>query len=421
MNLMRIFAYIYIISLFISIIHQPFGSYDMIGPQWFQLSLVNLIFLFIAFRFDLFNFLRNLISSPTIKIYLAFIFFAFFSIIFASDLSYFFHDLGRLLTSFLILLNLSFCFHILSQKKFFDFFFPILLTITFYEIYLSVLPYLIYFKASGFSNWIYVNIPPGNFKGIAGNKNITAALYVFKIPFLLYFLDKKSRFYRLLIYLALFLSFFILFFLQTRSTYISLSLLFSFYFIYLLLHKRDIFIYRFFYITSTFLISFIFFNNTLKSLVNENKDSFTSSIKSIELSNDSSSNRFSLWSHTIDYISSKPFGAGLGNWKLESIPYWNQVGGSYQVPYHAHNDFLEMTVETGFLGGIFYFILFLLPIWTSFKFSFINCKPDYIFIFLGFGVYFVDAFFNFPMERSYMQLLLSFYFVFFINKNLIDS
>lgn len=393
----------------------------MIGPQWFQLSLINLFFLIVSVRHDLFIFLKKIISNITIKLYLAFIFFAILSIFFADDLSYFFHDLGRLLTSFIILLNLSFCFYILGQRKFFDMFFPILILMTFYEVYLSVLPYLTYFKGSGFVNWIYVNVPPGNFKGIAGNKNITAALYVFKIPFLLYFLDKKSLIYKFFIYLALFLSFIILFFLQTRSTYISLSLLLLFYLLYLLLNKRDVFIYRFFYLISTFLISFIFFSNIQKSLVNENKDSFSTSIKSIELSNDSSSNRFSLWSHTIDYISNKPFGAGLGNWKLESIPYWNQIGGSYQVPYHAHNDFLEMTVETGVLGGAFYFVLFMIPIWTSFKFSFINYKPDYIFIFLGLGVYFVDAFFNFPMERSYMQLLLSFYFVFFISKKLIDS
>ena len=29
----------------------------------------------------------------------------------------------------------------------------------------------------------------------------------------------------------------------------------------------------------------------------------------------------------------------------------------YVVPYHAHNDFLELTVEIGILGGLAYFLL----------------------------------------------------------------
>ena len=286
---------------------------------------------------------------------------------------------------------------------------------TFYEVYLSLSPYILYFKDAGFSNWRYINISPGNFKGIAGNKNITAALFVFKIPFLLYFLNKKNLLFKSLTLVAIFFSFFILFFLKTRSTYVSILLLFIFYFAHLLIHNRHLFVHRFFSLVSIISLSFIFFSNISSSIIT-NEKSFASSLKSIELSNESSSNRFSLWSHTIDYILKKPFGAGLGNWKLESIPYWKQNGGSYSVPYHAHNDFLEMTVEMGILGGLVYLFLFIFPLWVSFKYSFLSYKDDYILIFLGLGVYIVDAFFNFPMERSYMQLLLACYFTFFIFK-----
>ena len=337
------------------------------------------------------------------------------SIFVASDFSYYFHDLGRLLTSFVVLLNLSFCIYSIGIKRFSDLLSYIIVSMTFYEVYQSLLPYILYFKDAGFSNWKFINIPPGNFKGIAGNKNITAALFVFKIPFLLYFLNKKNLLFKSFTLLAIFFSFFILFFLKTRSTYVSILLLFIFYFAHLLIYNRQLFLHRFFSLVSIISLSFILFSNISSSIIT-NEKSFASSLKSIELSNESSSNRFSLWSHTLDYISNKPLGAGLGNWKLESIPYWNQQGGSYTVPYHAHNDFLEMTAEMGIHGGLVYLILFMFPLWVSFKYSFLNYKEDYNLIFLGLGVYIVDAFFNFPMERSYMQLLLACYFAFFIFK-----
>lgn len=415
MLIMKSFIYIYIILLFLSIVYQPLGSYDMIGPQWFSISLVNLLFVIICLRFNYIEFLKKYIFSSLFKIYILFIFFSMLSIFVASDFSYYFHDLGRLLTSFVVLLNLSFCIYSIGIKRFSDLLYYIIVSMTFYEVYLSLSPYILYFKDAGFSNWMYINIPPGNFKGIAGNKNITAALFVFKIPFLLYFLNKKNLLFKSLTLVAIFFSFFILFFLKTRSTYVSILLLFIFYFAHLLIHNRHLFVHRFFSLVSIISLSFILFSNISSSIIT-NEKSFASSLKSIELSNESSSNRFSLWSHTIDYISKKPLGAGLGNWKLESIPYWKQIGGSYTVPYHAHNDFLEMTAEMGILGGLVYLFLFIFPLWVSFKYSFLNYKEDYILIFLGLGVYFVDAFFNFPMERSYMQLLLACYFTFFIFK-----
>ena len=40
-------------------------------------------------------------------------------------------------------------------------------------------------------------------------------------------------------------------------------------------------------------------------------------------------------------------GIGMGNWQLESIKADRENIQSYIIPYHVHNDFLELAAEIG--------------------------------------------------------------------------
>ena len=56
-------------------------------------------------------------------------------------------------------------------------------------------------------------------------------------------------------------------------------------------------------------------------------------------------------------------GIGVGNWKIKSIQYAGDSVVGYTVPYHAHNDFLQIFAEIGIIGGLAYLMIYLIPIY----------------------------------------------------------
>ena len=106
----------------------------------------------------------------------------------------------------------------------------------------------------------------------------------------------------------------------------------------------------------SFLISYLL---SVFILPSENSNSIER-ISGIEISNESSSNRFELWSNALDHISNNLFiSSGIGNWKIDSAAYWGSLGADYLVPYHAHNDFLHYAAELGIIGGFIYLCIFI--------------------------------------------------------------
>jgi tetratricopeptide (TPR) repeat protein len=104
-------------------------------------------------------------------------------------------------------------------------------------------------------------------------------------------------------------------------------------------------------------------------------------------------------------------GAGYGNWKLASIPYEKEFTNDLFVPYHSHNDFLEMFADLGIVGGLCFGWMFLLfpiyafTIWRN-KDAIAFHLPATI-SFMAVTCYAVDAFLNFPAERTAMQTMLA--------------
>jgi tetratricopeptide (TPR) repeat protein len=120
--------------------------------------------------------------------------------------------------------------------------------------------------------------------------------------------------------------------------------------------------------------------------------------------------RIKLWKAAIDYSTKHPFlGAGYGNWKLASIPYEKEYTNDLFVPYHCHNDYIEMFADLGIIGGISFAALFVLLGFTTIQFWRQSKDNDHKLItaiaFMAIACYFVDAFFNFPAERTSMQTM----------------
>lgn len=125
--------------------------------------------------------------------------------------------------------------------------------------------------------------------------------------------------------------------------------------------------------------------------------------------------RLTSWGWSLLMIKEHPVtGVGTGNWKVNVLEHENKVSPDFHYSIRNHNDFLEVTVETGIPGGIAYLTVFagilVLFIHTCRKEPGESKRLQWLFI-PAFGVlaYMVDAFFNFPADRPEMQALLAIY------------
>ena len=393
-----------IILLFIAIPFLPtFEATDIVGAHWFYLGILNtasILYLTISNQFNFsFNFSSKLLLS-----YFGFILTCFISLTYSDFLNYSIQDLSRILSVFLSFLIVS------SIIRSFDFPFlfvaKVFVTLLFFELVITFLPYLIYL----YNNFSILIIPlpepePNAFKGISANVNISSASIISKIPFVLYFLYYSLNFKKLFYAILMFFSIIAIFILGSRAAFISLFVQILLFICFLVLSKKrlkekfiNIIIISFVFLSSIFINDNIFYNS----------NSVSKNISTIQISNESSSNRFELWSHAIDFSLSHPFGTGLGNWKIKSAPYWKFHGDDYSIPYHAHNDFLELLTEIGFIGASLYLFIFIFMSISLLKSIFINRNINDIFFLMILCNYLLDSLLNFPLERYVTQLIFIF-------------
>tara|TARA_B110000881_G_C18579943_1_gene521067 strand:- start:103 stop:2238 length:2136 start_codon:yes stop_codon:yes gene_type:complete len=259
-----------------------------------------------------------------------------------------------------------------------------------------------------------------NLKGVAGNKNITAASIAFKIPFVLYsIVTVNKRLLKFLLSSLLLLALFSISILYARSAILSSFIVFIIFLIYslyqLYLNRSDL---RNslsnFALTIIPYVLVVFLNFSFTS--SQNKGNLTSQLGDIEFTEQSSNGRFQYWSDAYNHIVDHPIlGAGLGNWKIASISYGKEHVKGYTVPYHAHNDFIHIFAEVGILGGIAYLSLFIMLTFFLFRLIYIQRKEDgttdfsLFLLVLPFIIYGVDAGLNFPIARPLMQSSLALY------------
>lgn len=384
--------YFFLFLLFSIAFIPSFGAIDKGTTHWFLLSISSFFFIFISFS-------KSILKSKIFYLYCFFILQALFSLLYTNNFNISIVDLSRQLTIFLLSIFLIF----LLKSKSFSFFTisSIVSIFLFYEVLMSLRPLFYFIKNYGFDFSIITTYDVDSLKGIMGNRNITTASIVIKLPFLFYLIYQSKWVYKVLLSFVAFLSYLPLFLINSRAALLSFSVAIMIIISSILIFHRKKYISLLLVLVS--LIFSLLFSNVL---IPDQSLNTSERLSSINFSNESSSQRFFLWENALDYILQHPFiGCGIGNWKVESAAYWNSFGSSYLVPYHAHNDFLEFSTELGIIGGLTYFVLFLLITYNFISYYFKTKNFKFVILFISFSALFIDSLLNFPFERPLIQVM----------------
>jgi O-antigen ligase len=383
------------------------------GAQWLYTSIVDLVVLaYILINRKIYaEAISAVFSHQFTLLYTFYFIWALISISYAMNAIEAIVCLSRLASTFFIFTNLSI---LLYKKDIKNYYLPIAILITI-VLFFDASYVMRTFKEAIDSELASFN--PNNATGNNGNKNVMAASLIIKFPFCLYLILNTKIFGKIFGVITLFVGAFAIFILIARSTYVSLlGIMIIFATTTLYFRKKEnikssIISIAYFVVPVVFAF---FFSNLALSNINEasSNGAVTDRIQSIQLNNQASSGRLHLWEGAIDYFLKHPFiGDGYGNWKLASIPYEKEFTNDLFVPYHSHNDFLEAAADLGIVGGLAYLGLFVIAFIFTFQVWFKEKYKDYRLFttisFMAVACYFIDAFLNFPTERTSMQTMLT--------------
>jgi O-antigen ligase/uncharacterized protein YkuJ len=260
----------------------------------------------------------------------------------------------------------------------------------------------------------------GNLKINSGNKNILAATVAIKFGLSILALLESPRLVKWLISIVLTLAVVALAMVNARASYISIaaqSFLLIVFSVLAMVRDKDwkLGLSRIAFVVIPVILGYFLSTAILESAIEEQErpTGYSTIAERAQAITFETSGRNNLWLSAIDYIKKHPFkGAGYGNWKLASIPYEKEHINELFVAYHSHNDFLEMTAETGWVGGLLYISIFALAsFWLLRVLLDRNATRLFgsaIFLTMALASYFTDAMFNFPVERPGMQFFLAF-------------
>ena len=392
---------------------------DKIAPQWLYLSLLNFscsIFLFINNR-KFQEQLSSVLSSMMSLTYILFVLWAAFSYFYAINPTEVIVNIVRQFNTLFMFLHLGILiYNIKDKNRLLSLSIMVILAL---EVFAVLEQALEMYKAG--------SISPGNLKGVTANRNITAFSIAIKIPFVIYLVLISDKIFKKILYsFLIFLALFSITMIQSRASYIAVSLtgilifLYSSFNYYKKKSFRELSINLFYFIP--FFLA-ILFNQIVIS------DKGVSAIKRAAtigngISDGSINQRFRYYQDVFTQISETPvFGVGLGNWKLKSVYHDRFDIDGYIVPYHAHSDFIQLGAELGVFGFIFYLGIFLFAAYFSY-FLIFKSDLDYdnkwfiVALTAALGVYFIDANLNFPIARpqvlapwALIMSLISFYFL----------
>ena len=257
-----------------------------------------------------------------------------------------------------------------------------------------------------------------------GNKNILAANLTIKIPFCIYLLFSRKTYLKIFSSFIIFLSSTIIIILNARASILELLILIIIFFFFLIrsfisnkIQKKELiqsiagFVIP---ILCSVFVSYILVNKAIeynKNVLNNSTGYGTIDKRIAKISTEAEAgSRISLWNDALLSIKQNPIlGCGIGNWKINSVVYSKYRDNDFVVPYHSHNDFLEITAETGFIGGLLYLSIFIISGLFILKIFFKTKKTETNLIavvtLMCMSTYMLDAALNFPMERPTMQII----------------
>ena len=409
---------LYIITaLYLGVHFVPdFGGADVMGAQWLYASgvdvLVLVYFLFNQNRYS--EAITSVFSQKFTLLYSFYFVWALASISYAINPTEAIVCLARLASTFFIYTNFAI---LLYKKEIKNYYLPISLLISLVLLYDSI-AVISSFSKNAKTMLLDQNIL--SLMGKNGNKNVMAASLLIKFPFALYMIIRSKFLGRMIGVFVLFFGSFALFILNTRSTFVGLFLLLVIFTASTLYFKTKAawpkIVWPLAYFIIPISIAFFSANLVLENAIKsqEVQGGYGTVTKRIDdiTANTKEESRLRLWKAGLDYFSKHPFlGDGYGNWKLASIPYEKEYTNDLFVPYHAHNDFIEAAADLGILGGLAYLGLFVLAFIFTLRIWFKEDAKEYRLFatisFMALTCYFVDAFLNFPTERTSMQTMLT--------------
>jgi O-antigen ligase/tetratricopeptide (TPR) repeat protein len=407
-----LFTFLYLLVHFIP----DLGGADVMGAQWLYSSVLDLVVLGYIFL-NKAKYKEAIQAIYTYKFTLLFsglVIWAMGSYFYALNPTETLVTLARLITTYIIFINVSILFYKQDVDKVFN---VVAFIVGFILLYDAI------YILKGFSSNLEEKDLDSNIlslMGNHGNKNVMAASLLIKFPFVLWILIKEKTLSKIIAFFTLLLGVIALFILNTRSTFVGLSIIFVIYLLTTLVFKREgnkkSILIQISYFFIPILIGFFVSNAILENAVQIQgyQGGYGTVIKragDITIEKEKGS-RLHLWEGAIDYATKHPLmGAGYGNWKLASIPYEKEFTNDLFVPYHSHNDFLEMFADLGILGGLCFGLMFLLfPIYAFTVWRNKDAKAFHLpatISFMAVTCYAVDAFLNFPAERTAMQTMLA--------------
>jgi O-antigen ligase/tetratricopeptide (TPR) repeat protein len=386
------------------------GGSDVMGAQWLYASSLSLVLVgIIGIRFKEYaEAINQVLSYKFTWVFSLLVFWAIGSYFYAINPTETLVTLARLITTYFVFLNLSILYY--NQDR----------AVLFTGIAYGITAFLFFdaiYVIKGFSANLRTMDLDAAILGLNkyhGNKNVTAATLLILFPFAMYVIMSAKWLGKIAGIIALFFGTFGLFLLNTRSTYVGFALIMVLFFTGIIWKKKAALKPALLLVLLPAVLAIFVANMRLKLAVagQENAGGYgtvTKRIGDINIASEQNS-RIHLWGTAADYAIKHPvLGAGYGNWKLASIPYEREVANELFVPYHAHNDFIEMFADLGLVGGLCFAGLFLLLLYYTFEFLRTKRGDELMVIiaFLAVTCYGVDALLNFPAERTAMQTMLS--------------
>jgi O-antigen ligase len=382
---------------------------DVLYPQFLYLSILNLVTAIYLF-FRLKTITRDTVllykKSYIFWSYLAFIVLCGLSVVVARNTTLVVEKLIELIIAFCLFTNLTIILkdklHLLSQ---------IIFVIAIAAFFQSAIE-LYHLKQKADQTSILTAL--AFMAERAGNINILAASLTIKIPFLLIGITRFSGAKRMFLFISLILVTTTVFLTGARTTLVSITLIYTFYIIYYLRTYtlvKSSFLTCFTFILPVVLSLFITDMVLKKTKDNGRYTSIKNRIQQINTKEESANLRLIFWDNTIQLAKKNPIlGVGLGNYKIESIPYEKTQIDDSTISLHSHNDFLEITAETGIVNGILYISIFafvcFINIKRLLKSEEIETKTIAILTLMLTIVYVLDSLLNFPMFRPTMLVFL---------------
>lgn len=393
-----------------------FGAADKVVPQNLYLNIVNILALIhlVYIKKNLFTELGKSMNNLPFIMYFLFFIWSGFTIINSINISESLSILGEVFT---LLVTFNFIMYFINKiKNLEDFIFIAIISILSLEIITVIVPYLAEIYAFGSPT------QRGQvYRGYTGNINVLAYLMLVKIPFIIYFqiINKGSKKFNF--FLLFSVTYIITAIFATRSAILALFTILLFIVVICLYinrtstNKIELISFKSLFKTTLLPIFFgLILNNLSSNVFNSlNVQDRLSSLTNIS-EDKSLSQRFTYYQNAIESFLEKPIiGKGIGTWEIESIDYVKQDLTNYVVPYHAHNDFLEILAETGLPGfflyfGIIFYIIFLLLKKLFNRQLELKKRLFSVFLLSSLLVYLIDSTFNFPFARLTQQVLLLF-------------